>query len=237
MSGNKWVNSDVEMEAGAGVVPYTFKKNNPANTVQWSIGLELALSVKDPWKVYMTTDHPNGGPFVYYPQVMAWLMSRQARTDTMRELNRACLKRTGLANIYREYSFNDIAIVTRAGTAKALGLKEKGHLGEGADADIAIYDIDPTVWRPRQYKELIKAFRKAVYTIKNGEITVKDGEIVSTPMGTTHWVDAQVSPEVEEELMKDLEQEFKKYYTVSLRNYPVEDTYLPVQKIHRAGGN
>jgi formylmethanofuran dehydrogenase subunit A len=236
MTGNKWVNSDVEMEAGAGVVPYTFKKNNPANAVQWGIGIELALSVKDPWKVYMTTDHPNGGPFTYYPQVIAWLMSRQARTDTMREINKAGLKRTGLVNIYREYSFNDIAIVTRAGTAKALGLKEKGHLGLGANADVAIYNIDPTKWRPSQYQKLIKAFRRAFYTIKNGEIVVKDGLIKATPMGATYWVDAKVSPELDETLMKDLEEDFKRYYTISLKNYPVENEYLPIQKVHTTGG-
>ncbi|MBD3172610.1 formylmethanofuran dehydrogenase subunit A [Candidatus Bathyarchaeota archaeon] len=236
MTGNKWVNSDVEMEAGAGVVPYTFKKNNPANTVQWGIGLEIALTVKDPWKVYMTTDHPNGGPFIYYPKVIAWLMSRQARTDTMRELNRACLRRTGLANIYREYSFNDIAIVTRAGTAKALGLNEKGHLGEGADADISIYNIDPTKWRPSQYPELVKALGKAAYTIKKGEIVVKDGKVVSTPSGATHWVNAHMPKEIEEELYKELEKDFKKFYTININNYPVEDEYLPIQKITSAGG-
>lgn len=236
MTGNKWVNSDVEMEAGAGVVPYTFKKNNPANTVQWGIGLEIALTIKDPWKVYMTTDHPNGGPFIYYPKVIAWLMSRQARTDTMRELNRACLRRTGLANIYREYSFNDIAIVTRAGTAMALGLNEKGHLGEGADADISIYNIDPTRWRPSQYPELVKALGKAAYTIKNGEIVVKDGKVVSTHLGATHWVNARMEKEIEEELYKDLEKDFKKFYTININNYPVEDEYLPVQKITSAGG-
>jgi len=236
MTGNKWVNSDVEMEAGAGVVPYTFKKNNPANTVQWGIGLELALMIKDPWKVYMTTDHPNGGPFIYYPKVMAWLMSRQARTDTMRELNKAVLKRTGLASNYREYTFNELAVVTRAGTAQALGLKDKGHLGVGADADLAIYELDPTEWRPSKYKELEKAFAKAAYTIKGGQVVVKDGEVTATPMGATHWVDAKIPDAIEKDLMKDLEKEFKQYYTVSLRNYPVEDEYTSVQKVHKAGG-
>lgn len=236
MTGNKWVNSDVEMEAGAGVVPYTFKKNNPANSVQWGIGLELALLVKDPWKIFMTTDHPNGGPFIFYPQVIAWLMSRQARTDTMREINNACLKRTELANIYREYDFNDIAIVTRAGTAKVLGLNEKGHLGIGADGDVSIYNIDPLKWKPSQYNQLIDAFSNADYTIKNGEIVVKDGEIVSPAKGATHWVDTKVSPTIEKELMKDLENEFKQFYTINLRNYPVENEYLPIQKIHKAGG-
>ena len=236
MTGNKWVNSDVEMEAGAGVVPYTFKKNNPANTVQWGIGLELALLIKDPWKVYMTTDHPNGGPFIYYPKVMAWLMSRQARTDTMRELNKAVLKRTGLVSNYREYTFNELAVVTRAGTAQALGLKDKGHLGVGADADLAVYDIDPNEWRPSKYRELEKAFAKAAYTIKGGQIVVKDGDVTATPMGATHWVDAKIPDAVEDDLMKDLERDFKQFYTVSLRNYPVEDEYLPVQKVHKAGG-
>ena len=184
----------------------------------------------------MTTDHPNGGPFIYYPQVIAWLMSRQARTDTMREMNKACLKRTGLSSIYREYSFYDLAVVTRAGTANALGLTDKGHLGEDSDGDISVYDLDPFAWRPSQYNELIKAFGKAAYTIKGGEIVVKDGEVVATPMGSTHWVDAKVSPEIDAELMKDLERDFKDYYTVSLKNYPVEDEYLPIQKIHYAGG-
>lgn len=237
MTGNKWVNSDVEMEAGAGVVPYTYKKNNPANAVQWGIGLELALLIKDPWRVYMTTDHPNGGPFIYYPKVMAWLMSRQARTDTMREANKAVLKRTSLIDNYREYTFNEITITTRAGTAQALGLKDKGHLGTGADADIAIYDIDPTKWRPSKYKELEKAFSKAAYTIKGGEIVVKDGKVVATPLGATHWVDPYIPEEHEQALMKDLEEAFKKYYTVSLRNYPVEDAYIPIQKVHRVGGD
>ena len=96
MTGNKWVNSDVEMEAGAGVVPYTFKSNNPANSVQWGIGIELALEVRDPWKIYITTDHPNGGPFIYYPKVLTWLMSRKARTDTMLDMNKTVFKRTDL---------------------------------------------------------------------------------------------------------------------------------------------
>jgi formylmethanofuran dehydrogenase subunit A len=36
--------------------------------------------------------------------------------------------------------------------------------------------------------------------------------------------------------MKDFEAEFRKYYTVSLRNYPVQDAYLQAQKVHAAGG-
>jgi formylmethanofuran dehydrogenase subunit A len=231
------VNSDVEMEAGAGVVPYSFKKNNPANAIQWAIGLELALNIYDPWRVYMTTDHPNGGPFVFYPQVISWLMSRKARTDTMLGINKAVMRRTTLANVYREYTFEEIATVTRAATARVLGLENKGHLGPGADGDVSVYHLDPTAWRPSMYTDLEKAFIKAAYTIKAGNIVVKDGEVMATPLGTTFWADARVPEDVEAEFMKDLEEEFSKHYTVGLKNYPVEDAYLPTQKAIRAGGD
>ena len=237
ITGNKWVNSDVEMEAGAGVVPYSFKKNNPANAIQWAIGLELALHIYDPWRVYMTTDHPNGGPFVFYPQVISWLMSRKARTDTMLEINKAVMRRTTLANVYREYTFGEIATVTRAATARVLGLKDKGHLGPGADGDISVYHLEPTAWRPSMYADLEKALSRAAYTIKAGDIVVKDGEVMATPLGTTFWADARVPEDVEAEFMKDLEEEFSKHYTVGLRNYPVEDAYLPTQKAIHAGGD
>ncbi len=236
MTGNKWVNSDVEMEAGAGVVPYTFRKNNPANAVQWGIGIELALEIYDPWRVYMTTDHPNGGPFIYYPRVIAWLMSRKARTDTMLELNKTVMKRTGLAGNYREYTFNEIATVTRAATAKALGLEHKGHLGPGADGDVSIYDLDPVSWRPSMYKELEKKLGTASYTIKGGDVVAKDGEVAATPMGTTFWVKGETPEDVRAEFMKDLEESFRRYYTVNLNNYPVEDAYLPVQQPVTAEG-
>jgi formylmethanofuran dehydrogenase subunit A len=204
--------------------------NNPANAIQWAIGLELALHIYDPWRVYMTTDHPNGGPFTWYPTVISWLMSRKARTDIMLELNKAVMRRTTLPNIYREYTFGEIATVTRAATAKALGLEEKGHLGAGADGDVSVYDLDPTTWRPSMYKDIEKAFARAAYTIKGGEIVVKDGEVMAAPQGTTYWVDAKVPEEADADMMKDVEAEFRKYYTISLNNYPVEDAYLPVQQ-------
>ncbi|MCX8153982.1 MAG: formylmethanofuran dehydrogenase subunit A, partial [Candidatus Bathyarchaeota archaeon] len=60
LSGHKWVNSDVETETSGGIIPFHYKRNNAVNATQWSIALELALLVEDPWKVSMTTDHPNG---------------------------------------------------------------------------------------------------------------------------------------------------------------------------------
>ena len=36
--------------------------------------LELLLLIKDPWRIYLTTDHPNGGCFWRYPEIIRLLM-------------------------------------------------------------------------------------------------------------------------------------------------------------------
>lgn len=227
LSGNKWANADVEVETGAGVVPYTYRRSNYVNAIQWGIGLELALLIEDPWRVHITTDHPNGGPFTEYPRVIAWLMSRKARDKTLSRVNKTARRRLILPGIDREYTLGEVTVVTRAATAKSLGLTSKGHLGVGADADIAIYAIDVDKINPsRDYRLLRRAFRRAAYTIKDGKIVVKDGEIVRTVFGKTFWV----KPQVEEDLMKKVEEnlreKFEEYYTVKFMNYPIPGSYL-----------
>jgi formylmethanofuran dehydrogenase subunit A len=81
LSKNKWANSDVEMETGAGIVPYTFRTRSLVNAIQWAIGLELLLLIKDPWRVFLTTDHPNAGPFIFYPHIIKLLMDKDFRDE------------------------------------------------------------------------------------------------------------------------------------------------------------
>ena len=227
LSRNKWMNFDVEVETGAGVVPYRYRRSNYVNAVQWGIGLELALLIEDPWRVYLTTDHPNGGTFTKYPKIISWLMSQKAREKSIRKINKTARSKLDLPGIDREYSFSEIAVVTRAGTAKALGLHQKGHLGIGADADVAIYNIDPTQIDPsREYKLVRKALKRAAFTIKGGIVVVKNAEIVEAPQGRTYWVDSSVS----EGLMRDVESKLRKtfdeYYTVQMDNYAVGENEL-----------
>jgi len=227
LSGNKWMNFDVEVETGAGIVPYTYRRGNYVNAVQWGIGLELALLIKDPWRVYMTTDHPNGGDFTKYPKIISWLMSRKAREKSLARINSVARNKLDLPDLDREYSFSEIAVVTRAGTAKALGLKDKGHLGVDADADVAVYDINPTKVDPsRDYRLVRKALRKAAFTIKDGRIVVKKGEVVETPMGRTYWVDSTLSEALMSKVEADLRKTFTRYYTVQMDNYAMADSEL-----------
>ena len=67
---------------GGGIVPYDYRADDFYNAVQWAIGLELFLLIDDPWRVFFTTDHPNGAPFTAYPEIFELLMEpRAARRD------------------------------------------------------------------------------------------------------------------------------------------------------------
>jgi formylmethanofuran dehydrogenase subunit A len=227
LSGHKWVNSDVETETSGGIIPFHYKRNNAVNATQWSIGLELALMIKDPWKMFLTTDHPNAGPFFAYPKIIAWLISKKARAATLKKCHQKAQKKSLLPSITREFSLYDLAVVTRAGTAKALGLKNKGHLGVGADADIAIYDVNPEkIDIARKYKKVRRAFGNAAYTVKDGKIVVKDGEILQQVDGRTIWLDVHTAEQVK--IDEDFKHRFREYWTVEYDNYPVFDHYVKV---------
>lgn len=227
LSGNKWVNGDVETETSSGIVPFHYKRSSYVHATQWSIGLELALLIKDPWKIFLTTDHPNAGPFIAYPKIISWLMSRKAREKMIKKINKKARSKSLLPTIDREYTPYEITILTRAGQAKALGLKDKGHLGVGADADIAIYDLNPEKTDLNDNPRLIRrAFRHAAYTIKDGQIVVKGGEIIKSIHGRTFWVNVETEKALIE--TKILKEKFEEYYTVQYDNYLVPEHNLAV---------
>ena len=226
ITGRKWTNHDVELETGSGITPFLYSGKSPVNTVQWAIGQELALLIKDPWKVALTTDHPNAGPFIGYPIIISMLMSKKRRDESAADMHSAIYKRAELPSIDREYDLNEIAIITRGMTAKTLGLHEqgKGHLGVGADGDVAIYDISP---EERNAGKIQKAFLNTKYTIKGGEVVVKDGEVVAAPAGKTYFVTPECDEKLTEEMMTHLKDKFEHYYSVTFNNYPVQDAYVP----------
>ncbi len=145
---NKWVIVDGDAD-GFGIVPYNYQRSDFYNAVQWAIGLELFLLIEDPWRVFFTTDHPNGAPFTTYPEIFALLMSRDLRAQWIADLPPAAIKVTTLPSITREYSLTEIATMTRAAPAKLLGLADRGHLDTGAIADVAVYE---DMWCPASWQ-------------------------------------------------------------------------------------
>jgi formylmethanofuran dehydrogenase subunit A len=210
-TGRKWINVDVEIETGCGIVPYTYRDKAAVSALQWAVGLELFLLSADPWRVVLSTDHPNGGSFQSYPELIRLLMDRSYRDEQLARVNRSLLEGRALADgLAREYTLNEIAIVTRAAPARLLGLANKGHLAVGADADVTIYDAagDPA-----------RMFATPRYVIKAGVLVVEEGLLRRAPRGRR----LHVRPAHDAAIERDLRAYFDRYAAISFDNYPVGD--------------
>jgi formylmethanofuran dehydrogenase subunit A len=161
---------------GGGVVPIDYKAKSFYNALQWAIGLELFLLIEDPWRVFFTTDHPNGAPFTAYPQLFALLMDREVRRQWLDALPKAVVKATRLSELDREYTSYEIAIMTRAAPAKLLGLADRGSLAPGKVADVAVYQAS---------SDKAAQFGRAALLYKDGVKVVEDGTVVNRRMGRT----------------------------------------------------
>jgi formylmethanofuran dehydrogenase subunit A len=213
VTGRKWFNGDVELEEGCGIVPIRYKPRSHVHATQWAIGLEWLLLARDPWRVVLSTDHPNGGSFLAYPEIVRLLMDRDHRREAMRAVNARALQKTTLPDLDREYTLSEVVIATRAAPARLLGLPRKGHLGPGADADVAVLRPGPD-WR--------EAFASPRYVIKDGEVLVEDGEIRAAPAGRTYHVE----PPSDAAILPEVRRWFADYYTIEFENYPVDAEYL-----------
>jgi formylmethanofuran dehydrogenase subunit A len=217
----RWVNADTEAETGCGIVPFTYRERNYVHALQWGMGLELFLLSQDPWRLVLSTDHPNGGSFLSYPRLIRLLMDREFRNEQIRRVNKRAMRRTVLLDdLDREYTLEEIAIITRAGPARLLGLRDKGHLGVGADADITIYD-------DRDDRE--EMFAAPRHVIKDGHAVVEDGELREAVAGRLLRVGAEYDPSIE----VTLEKRFEEHYSVQFASYPVREPWLlePAQTV------
>lgn len=213
VTGRKWFSGDTEMEAGCGIVPIHYKEKSLIHATQWAVGLEWYLLINDPWRVGMSTDHPNGGSFLAYPQIIQLLMSRDARAEVLKRVPARVLRGTVLADLTREYTLHEIAIITRAGPARMLGLCHKGHLGPGADADVTIYTPSP---------DREQMFSMPRLVIKSGRVIVREGKIVESHDGKT----IHVAPDFDAGVLPHIRDWFEEHYTIQFANYPVDVSYV-----------
>jgi formylmethanofuran dehydrogenase subunit A len=123
-----------------------------------------------------------------------------------------------LRELDREYTLSEIAIISRAAPARALGLKNKGHLGTGADADITIYDDHAD-------RELM--FTTPRYVIKSGNMIIQDHEFKGDHIGKV----LHVVPEYDTSIAETVRPFFEDYYSIEFDNYAVDDHYLHEHEI------
>lgn len=211
LTGHRWVDLDVELESGCGIVPFEYRERNYVHALQWAIGLELFLLAEDPWRVVLSTDHPNGGSFLSYPRLIRLLMDRTFRAEQLARVNPDAIAGTALADgLAREYTLSEIAIITRAGPARVLGLERKGHLGPGADADIAVYRPDA---------DIEAMFAAPRWVFKDGVPIVEDGEPRREAYGRT----LHVAPEHDRAIEPRLARFLAERGTLGPDDYRIDD--------------
>jgi formylmethanofuran dehydrogenase subunit A len=197
----KWAILDGDAN-GAGIVPYNYRSADFYNAVQWAVGMELFLLIDDPWRVFFTTDHPNGAPFTVYPEILALLMSRDLRARWMAGLPAEAMAVTTLPSISREYTLAEVATMTRAAPARLLGLWDRGHLGAGAVADVAVYEDEA---------DRARMFRSAALVFKRGELVVRDGKPTKHVFGRALGVE----PERDQAIDRRLKAYYDERYGIS----------------------
>ncbi|WP_246753017.1 formylmethanofuran dehydrogenase subunit A [Sinorhizobium sp. BG8] len=197
---------------GGGIVPYRYRKDY-YGSLQWAVGLELFLLINDPWRVFFTTDHPNGAPFTAYPDLFELLMSRDVRNAKAAELDQSALELTTLASIYREYTLDEVAIMTRCAPARLLGLSDRGHLGAGAIADVAVYRKSP---------DIAKMFRDAALVFKNGDLVVEDGVVTHYRWGRA----LRLNPPPDRGIVKRMQAYHEDRYGLSLDWFTFADSAI-----------
>jgi len=204
----RWMCMDIECDAGCGILPFRYRESNFVNALQWTIGLELLLLVEDPWRIFLTTDHPNGAPFEVYPQLIHLLMDRSLRRDLLAQIHPEAARMSTLGSIRREYSLYEIAVITRAGPARSLGLAQHGQLGAGAVADL-------TVYRPQRSIE--RMFARPEYVFKDGHLIVRKGRITTPVAGRTQ----RRCPEYDRGIERRLRRYFEQYHTMRFEHFAI----------------
>jgi formylmethanofuran dehydrogenase subunit A len=189
----KTIFQDLECQAGCGVLPFRYRQSQYVHGLQWAIGLELFLSIKNPYQVFLTTDHPNGAPFTGYPHLIRLLMDYDFRMSIFSQLHPEVRATSRLESLKREYTLEEIAILTRTGPARALGLSSLGHLQPGASGDIVVYRSD---------KNQERMFEKPEMVFRRGRLVYRDGEFLERVEKRVYEAKPEHDTAIEKELMK-----------------------------------
>ena len=193
----KLISSAVEFEGDSFVSMRSLHKSDYQACVLWANALDLALNVKDKSQISFSLNFPNYANITDIPEIITWLISKEARKNYMKDMNDQFLKQNSLFNNEIELSFFELVSLTRATPAKLLGLGNiKGTLSSGADADINILDINiEDANLDKEYEKLKSSLSNIEYVIKSGKIVKKEGNINTSYNGSIFWSQGQVKAE------------------------------------------
>ena len=211
----RWVNADTEAETGCGIVPFAYRERNYVHALQWGIGLELFLLSRDPWRLVLSTDHPNGGSFLSYPRLIRLLMDREFRNEQIGRVNKQAIRRTVLLDdLEREYTLEEIAIITRAGPGPAARAARQG----------------PSRRRRRRRRHGLRRPRRSRGDVRRaalrhqGRARGRRGRRAARDAGPGRLL--RVGAEYDPSIEPTLEALFEERYSVQFSSYPVREPWL-----------
>jgi formylmethanofuran dehydrogenase subunit A len=224
------ISSAVEFEGDTFATLRNFDKKNIQNCILWANGIDLALRVDNKWQLQFSVNYPNYANINNVPEITTWLVSKDARDKFMTGMNNEFLSNNTLQDNDKTLTFNEYIIITRASPAKSLGLGNiKGSLGEGADADLNILDLNINeIDISTEYEQLKNALSNIEYVIKSGEIIKQKEKINLAHQGKIFWSKGNVDIEDKELIMKSKKDFYQKYSSMFYESLKVTiaDKYL-----------
>jgi formylmethanofuran dehydrogenase subunit A len=154
-------------------------------------------------------------------------MDYDYRIECLSHLHPDIAEMTLLADIKREYSLYEIAVMTRAAPSKLLGQQDRGHLKPGARADVAVY---------REQDDKAAMFRRAEKVFKNGQLVLDEGAILSSAAGKTLALNVGYDRKIE----PHIQSYFDRFYSLRLSNYGVSDDTGELERrlqMHKVSGD
>lgn len=219
----KLISSAVEFEGDSFITMRNFSKDNYKDCVLWANALDLALNIRNKFQVSFSLNFPNYANLSDIPEIVTWLVSKDARENFMKDMNNEFLNNNSLSNNDKVLNFSEFVCLTRASPAKSLGLANiKGNLGLGADGDLNILDININeIDISKQYEEFRTALSNIDYVIKSGIIVKKQNEFNLNPIGSIFWSNGKTKIKEKDFIMSKKKDFYQKYSSVFYDSYKV----------------
>ena len=213
---NTLIRTAIEFEGDSFVKFRKFSKNNKEHCILWANGINLALHIKNKWKIQLSLNYPNYGNINDLAEVAIWLLSNDARLKFIEDMTKNFTLNEFLPEPDKVLSFYDFIILSRASPAKSLGLgKIKGNLGIGADADINILDIDlNNIDTDKDFDVIKKSLKNIEYVIKSGEIIKNRDKLDLSHQGKIFWTKGTLKKDDRSIILKQKKDFYQKYYSI-----------------------
>ncbi len=230
---HKLINSAIEFEGDSFVSMRFLHKSDYKACILWANALDLALNVKDKSQVSLSLNFPNYANITDIPEIVTWLISREARENYMNGMNDQFLKHNSLVSNEEELSFSELISLTRSTPAKLLGLASiKGTFKPGADADINILGINTEDANlSKEYEKLKTSLLNIEYVIKSGKIVKKENKFDLNSNGLIFWSQGKVKSEEKNQIMSKKKEFYTKYSSIFYDSYQVSVNKNILRKI------